>query len=54
LKDALKKHGTEQSDPGPAKELEDELLKLASNREIELNHPLGVSGNLDGLIFNAA
>jgi hypothetical protein len=52
LKDALKKHGNGQNDPGPTKELE--LLNLASDKEIELNHPVGVSGNLGDLAFNAA
>ncbi|KAF3326367.1 thioredoxin-like 1-2 [Carex littledalei] len=42
LKDALKKHGNEQSGPGPAKGLEGELLNIASNKEIKLNYPVGV------------
>ncbi|KAJ1687127.1 hypothetical protein LUZ63_018517 [Rhynchospora breviuscula] len=46
LRDALTKHGTAQCSLGPAKGLdEDALLKLASNKEIELNYPVGLSGS---------
>ncbi|KAJ1687126.1 hypothetical protein LUZ63_018516 [Rhynchospora breviuscula] len=46
LKDALKKHVNEEFSLPPAKGLEDgAMLKLASNKEINLNHSVGISAN---------
>ncbi|KAJ4796469.1 Thioredoxin [Rhynchospora pubera] len=55
LRDALTKHGTAQCSLGPAKGLdEDVLLKLASNKEIELSYPVGFSSNHGDFALHAA
>ncbi|KAJ3702695.1 hypothetical protein LUZ61_006400 [Rhynchospora tenuis] len=55
LRDALTKHGTARCSLGPAKGLDEGVLqKLASNKEIALNYPVGFSGNREDFTFHAA